>query len=131
MVSSGFSTLRFADWPLLDDFLATGAAAALLLGCALLTQAEDSATPDALENPFPQLIHEYQEDWFHLLERIHQPTLLVRAKDSIELPEGDVERMRSLIRNCRTVEVSRPDHHVYLSDRREFYSALDSFLGEP
>ncbi len=36
--------------------------AALLLGCALLTQAEDSATPVALQNPLPQLIHEYQED---------------------------------------------------------------------
>ncbi|MDF1789432.1 MAG: DUF885 family protein [Verrucomicrobiales bacterium] len=38
------------------------AGAGLLLGCTLLTQAEDPATPVALQNPFPQLIHEYQED---------------------------------------------------------------------
>ena len=38
------------------------AGAGLLLGCSLLTQAEDPATPVALQNPFPQLIHEYQED---------------------------------------------------------------------
>ncbi len=73
-------------------------------------------------------IFEYQEDWFHLLPRISQPVLLVRAKDSEELTNADSERMQSLLRNSYAIEVSRPEHHVYLSDPPEFYSALDEFL---
>ena len=73
-------------------------------------------------------IFEYQQDWFHLLQRISQPVLLVRAKDSVELSTADCKRMQNMLPSARTTEVSRPEHHVYLSDPAEFYSCLDSFL---
>ena len=73
-------------------------------------------------------IFEYQQDWFHLLEEITQPVLLVRAKDSVELSMADCQRMLSMLPSAQMTEVSRPEHHVYLSDPAEFYSCLDSFL---
>lgn len=73
-------------------------------------------------------IVEYQQDWFHLLNRISQPVLLVRAKDSVELSMADCKRMQNMLPSAQVTEVSRPEHHVYLSDPAEFYCALDSFL---
>ena len=73
-------------------------------------------------------IFEYQEDWFHLLPSISQPVLLIRAKDSKELTEADSERMRRLLPSARTAAVSRPEHHVYLSNPDEFYVLMDEFL---
>jgi len=73
-------------------------------------------------------IFEYQEDWFHLLPSISQPVLLVRAKNSAELSETDAERMRSILASAQVAEVSRPEHHVYLSNPDEFYTVMDDFL---
>lgn len=73
-------------------------------------------------------IFEYQEDWFHLLPKISQPVLLIRAKDSVELTMADSKRMQSMLASAQLAEVSRPDHHVYLSSPEEFYSVLDGFL---
>ena len=73
-------------------------------------------------------IFEYQQDWFHLLEEISQPVLLVRAKDSVELSMADCQRMLSLLPSAQMTEVSRPEHHVYLSDPTEFYACFDRFL---
>ncbi len=73
-------------------------------------------------------IFEYQEDWFHLLPDIGQPTLLVRARDSVELPSADCESMVQRLPNAKTVELARPEHHVYLRDPEAFYRTLDAFL---
>ena len=73
-------------------------------------------------------IYEYQEDWHHLLPAIEQPTLLVRANNSNELTKDQAQQMQQLLPHAQSVEVSQPDHHVYLSNTDEFYAALDRFL---
>ena len=67
-------------------------------------------------------------DWYHLLERIECPTLLVRADESWCLSREEAAKIRKALPGCEYSEVSRSDHMVYADNPGEFYRGLDHFL---
>ncbi|MFW9922829.1 MAG: alpha/beta fold hydrolase [Candidatus Thorarchaeota archaeon] len=70
----------------------------------------------------------YEENWFHLLPKIKCPVLLIRAKGGEAVSDEDFLKMQSLIVDCMVFEISKPDHNVHLSNKKEFYSYFDKFL---
>jgi hypothetical protein len=42
--------------------------------------------------------------------------------------DADFERMKSMIPDCTTHEMSSPDHNVQLADKAEFSGYFDVFL---
>ncbi|MDR9855677.1 alpha/beta hydrolase [Paenibacillus sp. VCA1] len=70
----------------------------------------------------------YDTAWFDLLPNIQCPVLLIRAKDSMWLPEEDFKKMSSLIPTCCSYELSDTDHYVYLANTKEFYECMNELL---
>jgi pimeloyl-ACP methyl ester carboxylesterase len=75
-------------------------------------------------------VAEYRQKWYNHLSNIQCPVLLVRASESVDLPEKDVEKMKGCIKNCTYFEVSNSDHMVYADNPEEFYPQFDQFLKE-
>ncbi len=73
-------------------------------------------------------IFEYQQDWHHLLPSFRCPVLLIRAQGGDHVTDEEWRRMQETISDVDAYEVSKPDHHVYLSAPEEFYSYFDRFL---
>ena len=71
-----------------------------------------------------------ERSWFQLLPQISCPVLLVRASGHEAVSDDDLARMRSMIGNFRSRDMSEPDHNVHLSNKAEFYACFDSFLSE-
>ncbi len=72
---------------------------------------------------------EYEYSWFHLLPQIKCPVAMIRATGhNVAVPKKDFDKMKSLIADCVCFEMSNPNHNVHLSDTKEFYGYLDSFL---
>ncbi|MHC1782352.1 MAG: alpha/beta fold hydrolase [Anaerolineaceae bacterium] len=70
----------------------------------------------------------YYENWFHLLPEIKCPGMLVRASSHEAVPDADWQKMKSLLLNGSSYEMSHPDHNVHLSNEAEFYGYFDEFL---
>lgn len=70
----------------------------------------------------------YEKDWFHLLPQIKCPVLLVRSSSHEAVPDEDFAKMQMLLPDCMAVEMSHPDHNVFLSNKEEFYGTFDKFL---
>lgn len=70
----------------------------------------------------------HNEDWFHLLPKIKCLTLLIRAKGNDAISDEDFIKMKSLLSNNITFEMSHPDHNVHLGNKDEFYKYFDEFL---
>ncbi len=70
----------------------------------------------------------YDTGWFDLLPKIQCPVLLIRAKNSMWLPEDDFKKMGSLIPNCCAYEFSETDHYVYLANTKKFYECMNKLL---
>ncbi len=73
-------------------------------------------------------IETYQQRYYHILEQIRCPSLLVRAADSWCLSAEEAARMRGLMRDCLYFEVTDSDHMVYADNPDEFYPQFDRFL---
>lgn len=68
--------------------------------------------------------------WFHILESIKCPALIMRTSSKEAVSDEDWERMKSLIENCTAVEMSHPDHNVHTANPEAFYGCIDLFIGE-
>jgi len=72
----------------------------------------------------------YYENWYNLLPEINCPVMLVRSGSHGAVPDGDYQKMQSLLSNCMAFEMSHPDHNVHLGNQEEFYSYFDKFLSK-
>lgn len=67
-------------------------------------------------------------NWFHILPEITCKTLLMRTSSHEAVNDADWEHMKSLIKNCKSIEMSHPDHNVHLANPEEFYACIEDFL---
>jgi 2-succinyl-6-hydroxy-2,4-cyclohexadiene-1-carboxylate synthase len=70
----------------------------------------------------------YYHSWYNLLPRIECPVMLVRAKGNEAVSDEDFAKMKSLLSDCVTYDMSNPDHNVHLGNKNEFYAYFDDFL---
>ncbi|WP_322904778.1 alpha/beta hydrolase [Paenibacillus campi] len=66
--------------------------------------------------------------WYHMLEQIHCPALLIRAHNSESLPDEEWEKMKRLVPHGIAYEMTSEDHNVHLSEPERFYRYVDTFL---
>jgi len=72
----------------------------------------------------------HDEDWYFLLPKITCLTLLIRAKGGEAVPDEDLLKMKSMLSDCLSYEMTESDHNVHLSNKKEFYGYFDEFLAE-
>ena len=70
----------------------------------------------------------HKENWYHILQQIQCPVLLVRAQGNEGIADEDYAAMQSALRNVQAREMSHPDHNVHLSDQALFYAYVDEWM---